>query len=240
MSERRCPNCGGLVGEGIEFCGQCFHRIPAAASEPALAAPIAEAPVGPATPVAEAAGDPAPEAPAAVAPVAVDSKGQFLRAADGSLMWACPACDLHNPIEAMTCTRCGTPFRQVFGEERLRPKVEPSRAVTLSLMFPGLGHRAIGRGVEGLSRALFFLWALGTSAAILFSRGSQGPGRLLPFVLVMGAAAVALYVLSAVDAGRLARGEGPVLPTKTLLFSFMGLMLLLMAVMVLLVFGARS
>jgi hypothetical protein len=73
---------------------------------------------------------------------------------------------------------------------------------------------------------------------ILLSRSGEGLGPFLPLVVLSAMAGVALYVLTAVDAGRLARGEPPILSTRALLYGAVALMLL--TVVVLVVLGART
>jgi hypothetical protein len=152
-------------------------------------------------------------------------------------VWECPACRAENEIEAATCRVCGTPFARLLEEERRGPAPEPGRAVSRSLLFPGLGHAAVGRGAEGLARAVVFGYTLAIVIAVLAMRSGEGFGPFLPLVLVSAAAGIALYTLSAVDAGRLARGERQVLSTRALLYGAVGLILL--TIVILVVVGTR-
>jgi hypothetical protein len=105
-------------------------------------------------------------------------------------------------------------------------------------MFPGAGHVAAGHTAEGVARAVIFGWTALTVLAILFMRGGFRPGPLLPLVLLYVAAAAGLYGITAVDAGRAAQGEPPLLSSRMLLYGVGGMILLTVAIMFLL--GMRS
>jgi hypothetical protein len=143
-----------------------------------------------------------------------------------------------NPIDATVCRACGTPFARLFEEESARPSVPPGRATTLSLVFPGIGHIVLGRTAEGVARAVIFTYTLATVVSVLAARGIGDLGPYLPLMVVSAVAGVALYVLTAVDAGRIARREPPVLSTRALMFGAVGLMLLTVALVVAL--GSRA
>jgi hypothetical protein len=153
-------------------------------------------------------------------------------------VWVCPACDQENALDATVCDRCGTPFRNLFEGEEEKPSVDPARAAALSLIFPGLGHRLLGRGAEGLARAVVFAWTLGAAVAILVMRGGFNPGPFLPLLVVLLAAAATVYGVTVADAGRTARGEAPLMTSRTLLYGSTGLILLI--VVTLIFFGLRA
>lgn len=229
MSER-CPNCGGLVTPGAEWCGQCFARLgdvepetpppaEAAALLGELAAPTEpEAPAGPGAPPSTEEERPALETGPAV------EASPFQVREDG-LVWTCSVCEAENPLEAQMCTRCGTPFRSLFEEGRAAPEVDPGRATALSLILPGLGHIAAGRKLEGTARILIFAWLLGTLVVIVASRAGRGLGPLLGLAVVYFAAAGGLYLVSALDARRAAEGNDPVLSSRILLYGVSALLL---------------
>lgn len=237
-TERRCPNCGGLVGEDAEWCGQCYARL----DQPPDAAPQ---PAGTPRPPAAAdeggpAGAPSAGAPTTIAPPprhAGGKRGPVHRSPQG-LIWTCPRCDLENPIETRICSRCGARFESLFAQPDQRPTADPARAVRLSLLFPGAGHMATGRTSEGVARAVIFGWTALTVLAMLVMRGGFRPGPLLPLVLLYLAAAAGLYAITAVDAGRAAQGEPPLLSSRMLLYGVGGMILLTVAIMFLL--GMRS
>jgi hypothetical protein len=225
---RRCPSCGGLVGADAQWCGQCLTPLDREGQRATTPAPRDRPP------------DPAP----ALSPVGTPDGRPIrtgshpsIRPGEGGILWECPTCQTENPIEATTCRGCGTPFSRLLEDEPQGPTIEPRRAVGLSLVFPGLGHMAGGRGAEGAARAVVFAYALVTVVAILAARWGEGMGPLLPLLLTSGAAGAALYVLTAVDAGRLARGEQPILSTRALLYGSVGLILL--TIVVLVVLGSR-
>lgn len=220
---RRCPNCGGLVGAGAPWCGQCLTPLTERAGSEERAVPKRPLdPSGPSGPNGE------------VAPRLSRSKqesGRFRAAGDG-LVWTCPQCDLENPLDSSACVRCGTPFRNLFEKEPVQTSVDPERAIGLSLIFPGLGHRVLGRAAEGLARAVVFLWTIGMGVAILATAGGFNAGPFLPVVVVLFAAAAIVYVTTAADAGRIARGDAPIMNSRMLLYGSTGLMFAIVAILV--------
>lgn len=246
-TERRCPNCGGLVGADAEWCGQCYARLdqapearppeqpaearpqPAGTRQP-LAGPDQGSPVG--------APNTGPPTTTTTPPRPAESGRGPVRRSPQGLIWTCPRCDFENPIETRICSRCGARFESLFARPDQRPRVDPGRVVRLSLLFPGAGHIAAGRTAEGVARAVIFGWVALTVLAILVMRGGFRPGPLLPLVLLYVAAAAGLYGITAVDAGRAAQGEPPLLSSRWLLYGVGGLILLTVAIMFLL--GMRS
>ena len=152
-------------------------------------------------------------------------------------MWDCPTCEMENPIDATTCRTCGTPFGTLLKEAEARPPTDPGRATAYSLLFPGLGHIVAGRAAEGAARAVIFGYAAATAIIILVMTGG-GPGPFLSLLIVSALVAVGLYAVSAVDAGRVARGESPLITPRMLLYGGAGLILL--TVVVLVVVGVRT
>jgi hypothetical protein len=146
----------------------------------------------------------------------------------GRPTWICPACSEANPLELEICRVCGTPFRTLLQEPEKASQVEPAVAMRRSLMFPGLGHVAVGRVAEGVARATLFLWSVGTALFALSARGSatSGLGPMAPMAIMFVLAAVVVYGLSAVDAQRAADGRPPVLSTRFLLYGAAGLVIL--------------
>jgi hypothetical protein len=97
---------------------------------------------------------------------------------------------------------------------------------------------ATGRTAEGVARAVIFGWTALTVLAMLVMRGGLRPGPLLPLVFLYLAAAAGLYAITAVDAGRAAQGEPPLLSSRMLLYGVGGMILLTVAIIFLL--GMRS
>ncbi len=240
MSERRCPNCGGLVGADAEWCTQCFTRLQPVEeppSEPGEAEPPAEA--QPVAPTGIAEGPPARAQPPRPAPADLPGE-RLIRPRGEAIVWQCPTCGTENPIEAPVCSACGTQFRQMLQEPEPPVEVDPGRAAMLSLIFPGVGHIVIGRRSEGIARAVVFAFAIVTGFLALNSfRGGGGTASLLLMVLAFGAAA-GLYVISTLDAGRAASREEQLLASRVLMYGGVGLMLLTLAVVVLGALGARG
>jgi hypothetical protein len=152
-------------------------------------------------------------------------------------VWDCPTCSTENPIEATFCRACGTTFGSLLREPEAPERSDPGRATMYSLLFPGLGHGAAGHGAEGAARAVIFAYAAATAIIILVMTGG-GPGPFLPLLIASILVAGGLYVFSAVDAGRVARGEPPVVTPRILLYGGAGLILL--TVVVLVVVGLRA
>jgi hypothetical protein len=110
-----------------------------------------------------------------------------------------------------------------MGLDQRRPEVDPAEAFRWSLVFPGLGHRRIGRGVDGIARGVLFSMAL-LMAIIAASAGLSAPALLAEFVLFLGMA-VAVYVATAFEARRLAEGGEPLVSARTLLWLTVGVVL---------------
>jgi predicted RNA-binding Zn-ribbon protein involved in translation (DUF1610 family) len=243
----RCPNCGGLVSADATWCGQCLTPLGGAAptgAAPTGAPPNAPSPApGPepgSTPGTPSAPTPTERTPRGVAGDGrpPSSASRPIRPGADGVVWECPACGTENAIEVTTCRSCGTPFAKLLEDEAPGSRIDPRRAVTLSLVFPGLGHAAAGRGAEGLARAVVFAFSLIIAISILVSRSGGDLGPFLPLLLLSAAGSVGLYVLTAMDAGRLARGEPPLVATRVLLYGAAVLMLLQVALLV--VLGTRT
>ena len=237
MTTRRCPTCGGLVGADLEWCGQCFTRLDDRASETSGTV-VGEGPTSDTTPSGNGHG-PRPEVSISTpVPGQVRAGGQVteVRVEEGRILWTCPLCASENPLEAKTCTRCGTPFGKLFEEPEPAPPVSAERAVALSLLFPGSGHIAARKVAEGVARGIVFAFALTMVLAILVAGGGLG-GPLTPLLLLFGGAGGIVYAASAVDAARAVRGDPPVLGTRVLLIG--ATVLLGLAVVVLVLGGSR-
>jgi len=55
--------------------------------------------------------------------------------------------------------------------------VDPRDAAIRSLIFPGLGHRALGRGLDGLARGVLFVVTFGLG--VLLAIAASGSGALV-------------------------------------------------------------
>jgi len=227
-AERRCPSCGALVSEDAEWCGQCFAplREPEHARRPAASAPAQAGRPQAADAGVAAAAEPAQKpAGSGEAPVAPRRPS-----------WTCPVCAQENPIDVDPCSVCGTPFARLFEEKTERPDVPPGRALVWSLVYPGLGHRLVGRGGEGFVRAALFTWMLGTALLLLLGRGGQSIGPLASMLVFFGGAALAVYVFSAIETARLAQGGDTWLTGRQIMWiavAMIGISVLLATVLVL-------
>ena len=163
----------------------------------------------------------APIGPAAPEPAAPDPR---------SPGWDCPACGRSNPLEADACTSCGTSFGRLLEEPDPARSMDPGRARRLSLLFPGLGHVAAGRGAEGLARMVAFAWILGAGLSVVLIRRGRGLGPGTILLVAYGLAAAALYVVTAVDAERAQAGRPPLLSSRALAVGLGGVLLVTLIV----------
>lgn len=194
-AERRCPECGALASPEAEWCGQCFRSLlePETTPEPVAAGAAASAP--------------------AAAGVTADPETGARRAPT----WPCPACDNENALELDACAVCGTTFASLMRQDEAPPRVDPKEALSASLLYPGLGHRKVGRGLDGLARGVLFT-VLAAMAITVFVSGVESPGILGVFSLFLGAALL-VYLGSAWEAYRMADGGHPLLSSRALLWA---------------------
>lgn len=228
MSAARCPRCGGLVRPEAEWCGQCLAPL---GVEDQPAAPDLRTGSAPSDEAIRATSE-APPGETRVPAKTASIPGAKVRSGEHGIVWDCPTCGTENPIEAAICSGCGSSFSRLFEQPTSAPKVDPGRALSLSLLFPGLGHVAAGQAAEGLARAVVFAYALITAIIVLVSRWGPGLGPFLPLFVICLLAAVPLYAVSAVDAGRAVRRERPVLSMRALLYGAAALIVTTVVIMV--------
>ena len=158
-------------------------------------------------------------------------------------MWTCPVCQHANAIELDVCSVCGTAFAALFRQDEARPSVDPRTAFTKSLLFPGLGHRALGRGADGVARAVLFIWTFGTALLILSSVLSSGvsSGAVMGLLAMYLLLALAVYTLTAFEAYRMAQGGGPIVSSRVLLWGAVSLVIVSVLLATIIIFtAARS
>jgi hypothetical protein len=211
----RCANCGATLYEGAEWCNLCFSPV-------APVAPVASvAPVAPVAPSAqEPERTPAPPTAAADATTAVDTGPA---PPSGSAMWPCPICGERNAIELDACGTCGTAFAALMRKGTEAPRIDPATAGRWSLVFPGLGHAKAGRGVDGLARGVLFTILLLVTGLLLVSGAHNGLVRTE--LLLFAAGTVAVYALSAMEARRIAEGGEPIVSSRALLWTTVGVLM---------------
>jgi hypothetical protein len=163
-----------------------------------------------------------PETPTVPSPVRVSADPSATKT--GTAMWTCPTCGEENGLDLDACAVCGTSFATLFRQDERPPAVDPRFALTRSLIFPGLGHRAVGRGADGLARAVLFVFTFGMALLILISRPSAGP--VVGLLVLYGSLAVGLYVLTALEAYQMAQGGGPIVSSRVLLWGVVALVVL--------------
>ncbi len=200
--ERRCPDCGALASPDAEWCGQCFRSLvePDHALEPA-AVTVGVAPAVAATGIETDAGlDASDDAGSRRGPT-----------------WPCKACANENALELDACAVCGTTFASMMRQDEAPPDVDPKDALSASLIFPGLGHRKVGRGTDGLARGVLF-GVLAAMAATVFASGVTSAGSFGVFALFLGGALL-VYVGTAWEARHLASGGRPLVSSRALLWA---------------------
>lgn len=240
QAERRCRTCGAVVYEGAAWCGMCFTPVESEASS---------AQERPPEPPPDRQPDPntEPDSAPTRSGVATTSEGEPGREeASGTIVdepqtvptWPCPVCETRNPIALDFCATCGASFAALMRQERTYANVDPHDAFRRSLLFPGLGHRMVpGRAIDGFSRGVLFAMLLIATLMLGFSGVHAGAVFLL-FLLYL-TATVLVYFVSAFEASRLARGGEPVVSSRTLLWTTVGI-LLLSVVVVSLVIGTAT
>jgi hypothetical protein len=134
--------------------------------------------------------------------------------------WPCSVCGAENPIALDICAVCGTPFAHVMRSPAEASHVEPRDAVVRSLIFPGLGHRALGRNVDGFARGVLFAVTFGMG--LLLALVASGSAALVGAFILFLIAGIAVYVMCAIEAHRLATGGDLLIPTHILLWVLAG------------------
>lgn len=152
-------------------------------------------------------------------------------------VWPCPVCGSKNAIELDICATCGTPFATLMREERAGPRIDPSDAFRRSLLYPGLGHRMVGRAIDGFARGVLFGMLLLATLMLGLSGVSTGAVRFL--FLTYAVVTISVYLMTAFEARRLAEGGDLLVSSRALLWVAVGI-LLLSIVMVALVIGTAA
>lgn len=233
QAEQRCSTCGAVVYAGAAWCGMCFTPIETDAPSTAEPEPEPEQDPGPGpgtirTGVAMTSGEAGRE----------DEPVTTVDASATVPMWPCPVCETRNPIALDYCATCGASFAALMRQEPAQTKVDPRDALRRSLLFPGLGHRLVpGRAIDGFSRTVLFAMLLIATLMLGFSGVHAGAVFFLFLLYLL--ATVIVYFLSAFEASRLARGGEPLVSSRTLLWTTVGI-LLVSVVVVSLVIGTAT
>ena len=214
-AERRCPSCDALVAPDAEWCGQCFADLRSRdEAQPASAAPPARG------------------------GTAEDGDDVAASDVDARAWWPCAVCGARNPIELDACARCGTPFADLMRDAPEVKSAEPKEALAWSLIFPGLGHRAAGRPLDGLARGVLF----GVSFAMALLMGVAGvrSGPTFGVFVLFLVTALVVYGGSAYEAYRIAEGGDVLISSRALLWVLVGLILLSVVMLALAVASASG
>jgi hypothetical protein len=121
-------------------------------------------------------------------------------------------------------------------EEPVRRDVSPKDAVAWSLLFPGLGHRAVGRTTDGAVRGIVFALAFGMALLIGVAGVRSGPAFGVFLLLLLSG--LGIYVLSAVEAYRLASGGDLLVSSRALMWILVGVIFLAIVMLALAVVSA--
>jgi hypothetical protein len=236
QAEQRCRTCGAVLYEGAAWCGMCFTPVESGAS-PAPEQPPEQRPD-------PDAGSPPEPARTGAATTSGEDQGRedetvtTVGAPPKVPMWPCPVCETRNPIALDYCATCGASFAALMRQEPALAKVDPHDAFRRSLLFPGLGHRMVpGRAIDGFSRGVLFAMLLIATLMLGFSGVHAGAVFFLFLLYLL--ATVLVYLVTAFEASRLARGGEPVVSSRTLLWTTVGI-LLLSVVVVSLVIGTAT
>lgn len=211
----KCPRCGALLMSDATWCPQCFLSFRK------VFRAKREVPPPPPRPDVVRVAD-LVETARADGRAAVASRPN----GHGPAGWPCPVCGYLNALQRNTCDVCTTPFSRLFEERKPAPVVDPNRVLGWSAAFPGLGHVALGRVGEGVSRAVLFVWSIATAIALAMFHPPKGAGPLGPLAGLFFTAAAAIYAFSVADASRLSRGEDQILTPRVLLYGSAALVIL--------------
>jgi hypothetical protein len=216
--ERRCPTCGALVGAGVEWCGQCFADLRPPRDDTAVTA-------------LPSSGEATPGASGGV--------GATGRETSEGAWWPCSVCGARNPIELDACARCGTPFADLMRDAPDETRsAEPKEALAWSLIFPGLGHRVVGRPLDGLSRGVLF--GMSFAMALLLGVAGVRSGPTFAVFALFLLTALVVYGGSAFEAYRIAQGGDLLVASRPLLWVLVGLILLSVVMLALAVASASG
>lgn len=202
--ERRCPDCDALAAPDAEWCGQCFRSL--VEPEPAVVTSAQ-------TTQARQAEALTAEAVQAEAP----AEGSGYARSDPAPTWPCPTCGNANALELDACAVCGATFAALMRQDEAPPRIHPKDALSASLLFPGLGHRKAGRGLDGLARGVLFV-VLATMTATVFVSGVSSAGTFWVFALFLGST-LAVYLGTAWEAYHIADGGRPLVSSRALLWA---------------------
>jgi hypothetical protein len=223
QAERRCHTCGAVVYEGAAWCGMCFTPVESDVSS-----------------AQEPPQDPQPDQDPERSPepvrtdVATISEGQPSREDESVAtidrssnvpMWPCPVCETRNPIALDSCATCGASFAALMRQETAQANVAPHDAFLRSLLFPGLGHQMVpGRAIDGFSRGVLFAMLL--IATLMLGLSGVHAGAVFFLFLLYLLATLLVYLVTAFEASRLAQGGEPLVSSRTLLWTTVGILLL--------------
>lgn len=210
--EPRCPSCGAQVSAEAEWCGQCYEPVPR----------VREDSPAPAVPTPDVNGRPTARSSVTERPVPATVQVAGIERTDEGTVWTCPSCQQRNHIDVGMCPVCGTSFARLFQEPEIAPDVQPSTALTLSLLLPGLGHWKLGRRGDALARFVLSVWSFGTLLLLSLARAGSGLGSLSSLYLLFVVAALALWLESAIDAYRIAAEERPFVSARMLMWASAG------------------
>lgn len=152
----------------------------------------------------------------------ISRRGAF-KATDAGVFWTCTRCGTENPLEAESCSVCGTTLAElVRPPSKERPERDPGTVTLISLFFPGAGHAYLGLWGDFAARAILQVWVVG----VALLTATQGGGVI---AIVFAVAAFVLWVVAAHDAYREATKDhgSALLKGRTYLWVVLGLLVVL-------------
>ena len=237
----RCPHCGGLNPRDAEWCGQCLTSF--------VAQPVTAGRAGPASapPPPGAAAPPVHLPAVATSPVpsnghgrgtATDTLPKSFKVTDSGISWACRMCETENPLSFSACSVCGSTFAQTLKEpEEKVIQRDPGTVTLVSLFLPGAGHAYLGLWPQAIARAVISLLVVAVTVLAAVAPGSQSKALAGVFFMV----SFGWWAVTAHDAYREAthRHYAVILKDRSFLFVVLGILLLLTAMVVVTLAGAR-
>ena len=242
----RCPECGGLNPRDAQWCGQCLtsfavepvlagRAVGAPGSQPGASAPAPPPPgpaVGPSAPSVTTNGNGSAKG------IAAGGLPENFKVTESGITWICRMCETENPLAVSTCSVCTSPFAQTLREpEEGVIKRDPGMVTLMSLFFPGAGHAYLGLWPQALARGV-----IGALVVLVTVLGAIAPGSSSrPLAIVFFMVSFGWWSLSAHDAYREATGRryAVILKDRGFLFVVLGILLLLTAMVIVTLAGAR-
>ncbi|MDQ5816446.1 MAG: hypothetical protein M3516_09170 [Actinomycetota bacterium] len=169
---------------------------------------------------------------------ATDTLPKSFKVTDSGISWACRMCETENPLAVSTCSVCGSTFAQTLKEpEEKVIKRDPGTVTLISMFLPGAGHAYLGLWPQAIARAVISFLVVAVTVLAAVAPGSQSKALAGVFFMV----SFGWWAVTAHDAYREAthRHYAVILKDRSFLFVVLGILLLLTAMVVVTLAGAR-